>query len=300
MINLYKNEVKPLKLWSRTEIKKILNRYGKHPHKKWGQNFLVDKNVLHKIIQFAELTPQDLLIEIGPGIGVLTREIATRSRGVLAVEIDSAMQEILSETLAGHKNCHIIISDVLKLDLEQELSRSFEWDKQRGYKVCANIPYNITTPIIFQLLEKGSHLEYALLMVQKELAQRIKAQPNSKDYGLLTLMLQYYARVEYLMDISRNCFYPAPEVDSALIKIQLHRPARQLKNELGFKSLLRRAFQMRRKTILNVCWAEFRADKEIIRSYLESLGLDINSRPESLLLEDFIRIAENWPASLER
>lgn len=218
----------------------------------------------------------------------------------MAVEIDSAMQEILSETLAGHKNCHIIISDVLKLDLEQELSRSFEWDKQRGYKVCANIPYNITTPIIFQLLEKGSHLEYALLMVQKELAQRIKAQPNSKDYGLLTLMLQYYARVEYLMDISRNCFYPAPEVDSALIKIQLHRPARQLKNELGFKSLLRRAFQMRRKTILNVCWAEFRADKEIIRSYLESLGLDINSRPESLLLEDFIRIAENWPASLER
>ncbi|NLO20972.1 MAG: ribosomal RNA small subunit methyltransferase A [Syntrophomonadaceae bacterium] len=288
-----------MNLASKTEIKKILHRYEKHPQKKWGQNFLVDSNILHKIIEFAELSPEDYVIEIGPGIGVLTQEIAARSRGVLAIEIDSGMQQVLVETLAEYNNCHLVISDVLKVDLEQELSRSFALEKPTLYKVCANIPYNITTPIIFQLLEKGSHLEYALLMVQKELAQRIKAKPGSKDYGLLTLMLQYYARVEYMMDISRTCFYPAPEVDSALIKIQPHSSTRQLKNEAGFKSLVRRAFQMRRKTILNICWAEFRADKDFIRSYLEKLGLDSNSRPESLTLEEFICISENWPESRE-
>lgn len=288
-----------MNLASKTEIKKILHRYEKHPQKKWGQNFLADSNILNKIVQFAELSPEDYVIEIGPGIGVLTREIAARSRGVLAIEIDSGMEKVLAETLADYSNCHLILSDVLRVDLEQELSRSFTVEKPAGYKVCANIPYNITTPIIFQLLEKGPHLEYALLMVQKELAQRIKAQPGSKDYGLLTLMLQYYAQVEYLMDISRNCFYPAPEVDSALIKIQPHSLSRQIKNEARFKSLLRKAFQMRRKTILNICYAQFRADKDIIRTYLENLGLDSNSRPESLTLEDFIRITDNWSESWE-
>ncbi len=284
-----------MQLASKTAIKRLLERYGKHPHKKWGQNFLADRNILHKIAEYSHLDREDYVIEIGPGLGVLTREIAARSRGVLAIEIDSGMQQVLAETLAEYNNCHLVLADVLKIDLEQELSRSFALPKPTVYKVCANIPYNITTPIIFQLLEQGPHLEYALLMVQKELAQRIKAQPGSKDYGLLTIMLQYYAQVEYLMDISRNCFFPVPEVDSALIRIQPHSSPRQLKNEAGFKALSRRAFQMRRKTILNICWSQFRTDKGLIKDYLEELGIDSNSRPESLTLDEFIRITENWP-----
>jgi 16S rRNA (adenine1518-N6/adenine1519-N6)-dimethyltransferase len=283
-----------LNLSSKTAIKEILKRYQKHPRKKWGQNFLADKNILHKIIDLTGLNEKDYVIEIGPGIGVLSREIALRCKGVLAIEIDPSMQEVLSETMADFDNFSLTIADVLKVRSEQELYRAFKLNQAEPYKVCANIPYNITTPIIFKLLEESPHLEYAVLMMQKEVAARIKAAPGSKDYGLLTVMIQYYAEVEYLTDISRNCFFPIPEVDSALIKITPHTCRRQLVNEEGFKSLVRRAFQMRRKTVLNICSAEFAEEKETVRRYLESMGIDSNRRPETLTLEDFVSLAENW------
>ncbi len=283
---------------SKTGIKEITNKYNIYPHKKWGQNFLVDKNILNKIANLSGLTSDDYVIEIGPGLGALTREIASRSKGVLAIEIDPSLQEVLQETLADSNNSRLKMADVLKVNLEQELMDAFKLSKLTTYKVCANIPYNITTPIIFNLLETGPNMEYAILMIQKEVALRIKARPGNKEYGLLTVMIQYYAEVEYLMDVSRNCFFPRPEVDSAVIKITPHNPNKfKLKNEAGFKSLVRKAFQMRRKTMLNICSAEFGMEKEKIKRYLDILGIDCNKRPENLTIHNFISIAENWPAA---
>ncbi len=285
---------------SKTGIKEIIGKYNIYPHKKWGQNFLLDKNILNKIANLSSLTRTDYVIEIGPGLGALTRQIASRSKGVLALEIDPSLQEVLKETLADSNNTRVKFADVLKVNIEQELKDVFNLSITDTYKVCANIPYNITTPIIFNLLENCPNMEYAVLMIQKEVAQRIKALPGNKEYGLLTIMMQYYADVEYLMDVSRNCFYPRPEVDSAVIKLIPHRPLKfKLKNEAGFKSLVRKAFQMRRKTMLNVCSAELGMEKEKIKRYLDILKIDGNKRPENLTIENFISISENWPAPQE-
>ncbi len=285
---------------SKTGIKEITSKYNIFPHKKWGQNFLMDKNILNKIANVSCLTSADHVIEIGPGLGALTREIANRSKGVLAIEIDPALQDVLQETLADINNSRLRMADVLKVNLEQELLDAFNLSKLDTYKVCANIPYNITTPIIFNLLEKCPNMKYAVLMIQKEVAARIKAQPGNKEYGLLTVMIKYYAEVEYLMDVSRNCFFPRPEVDSSVIKIIPHGANQfKLKNETGFKSLVRKAFQMRRKTMLNICSAEFGVEKEKIKRYLDILDIDYNKRPENLTIHNFISIAENWPAAME-
>ncbi len=283
---------------SKKSIREISSKYNIYPHKRWGQNFLTDKNILNKIARASCLSAEDYVIEIGPGLGALTREIASRSKGVLTIEIDPSLQEVLKETLADYYNSRLVIADVLKVKIEQELKDAFDLSQVDTYKVCANIPYNITTPIIFSLLENCPNMEYAVLMIQKEVAMRIKAGPGNKEYGLLTVMIQYYADVEYLMDVSRNCFYPRPEVDSAVIKIIPHgRDKYKLKNEAVFKSLVRKAFQMRRKTMLNICSAEFRADKEKTKKYLDVLGIDSNKRPENLTIHNFISIAENWPAA---
>ncbi len=286
---------------SKTTMKEMISKYNIYPHKKWGQNFLLDKNILNKIVELSRLTSEDYVIEIGPGLGTLTREIANRSKGVLAIDIDSSLEEVLKETLGDINNTRLKFADILKVNIEKELTNAFNLtDSNKTYKVCANIPYNITTPIIFNLLENYCNMEYAVLMMQKEVALRIKALPGSKAYGLLTVMIQYYANVEYLMDVSRNCFFPRPEVDSAVIKIIPHRPRKfKLKKEDVFKSLVRRAFQMRRKTMINICAVEFGVEKEKIREYLVDLDIDGNKRPENLTIHNFISIAENWPVAQE-
>jgi 16S rRNA (adenine1518-N6/adenine1519-N6)-dimethyltransferase len=270
-------------------------RYEFFPRKKWGQNFLIDGNILNKIVSSCDLNQDNYVIEIGPGLGALTMKLAKTSRGVLAIEIDRDLQVMLQEVLAGYNNVRLLFANILEVNLEEELIKAFALPTVQPYQVCANIPYNITTPIIFYLLEKCSHLQSATLMMQKEVAQRIMASPGGKDYGLLTLTTSYYASSELLMNVSRNCFYPRPEVDSAVLRITPRREKIKVNDELVFKNLLRASFQKRRKTILNI-YTEFSGqDKNQIQGLLQQWGISPQARPENLSLDDFVLLANNLP-----
>jgi 16S rRNA (adenine1518-N6/adenine1519-N6)-dimethyltransferase len=202
---------------------------------------------------------------------------------------------MLQEVLAGYNNVRLLFANILEVNLEEELIKAFALPTVQPYQVCANIPYNITTPIIFYLLEKCSHLQSATLMMQKEVAQRIMASPGGKDYGLLTLTTSYYASSELLMNVSRNCFYPRPEVDSAVLRITPRREKIKVNDELVFKNLLRASFQKRRKTILNI-YTEFSGqDKNQIQGLLQQWGISPQARPENLSLDDFVLLANNLP-----
>lgn len=277
-----------------TEInfKDLISRHNILPKKKWGQNFLIDKNLLDIIADSCQLSPSDYVVEIGPGFGALTERLCQRSKGVLSVEIDQAMKAPLKELLADYSNSRIIFADVLEINVEEELKKEFQLDIVPAYKVCANIPYNITTPIIFTLLECCPHLQTATLMMQKEVADRIKASTGSKEYGLLTIMVQFYADIEHVRDISKNCFVPRPQVDATVIRIIPRLGKYKVKNEKIFKGLTRMAFQMRRKMILNSCSKYFSLDKNICREKLEIINIDPHYRPENLTIDDFIKIAD--------
>jgi 16S rRNA (adenine1518-N6/adenine1519-N6)-dimethyltransferase len=230
-----------------------MKKYGLLPKKRLGQNFLLDRNVLTKIADSCAIEPDQYLVEIGPGLGGLTQELAARSRGVLAIEIDNSFEPVLNALASENTNIKFLFRDVLKVDIEAELRRAFELNDIVSYQVCANIPYNITTPIIFQLLETCPRMQAATLLMQKEVAERILAKPGGKDYGRLTLTTAYYANVQHVMNVSRNCFYPQPEVDSSVLKITpLAAKKVMVNHEDVFRSLLRAAFQKRRKTILNI------------------------------------------------
>jgi 16S rRNA (adenine1518-N6/adenine1519-N6)-dimethyltransferase len=270
-----------------------MQRHNVYPRKKWGQNFLVDGNILNKIAKSCGSSPDCYVIEIGPGMGALTAKLAQNSRGVLAIDIDRDLKAVLEEELAGRNNVRLLFADVLEVDLEMELSRAFDLTQPQPYLVCANIPYNITTPIIFKLLENCPHMQSATLMMQKEVAQRIMARPGSKDYGLLTLMTSYYANSELLMHVSRNCFFPRPEVESAVLRITPRHQKIELKDKGAFKALLRTSFQKRRKTILNICTDFSGQEKSLIYDWLAQWGISPLARPEDLTLEEFALLANN-------
>lgn len=280
---------------SLSTVKSMMQRFAMHPKKKWGQNFLVDQNILSKIVAACELDENSLAVEIGPGLGALTERLAASGAQVLAIDIDRQLKPVLEETMADYDRVRLLFGDILELDLEQELARAFNLENISPYKVCANIPYNITTPIIFQLLERCPHLESAILMMQKEVAQRLAASPGSKDYGLLTLNVAYHSRVEMITRVSRNCFYPRPEVDSSVVKITpypYNAKRVTVKDEQTLKKFMKAAFQQRRKTILNSCTGFFKTEKSSAAALLKSLGLNPATRPEQLSLEDFARITE--------
>lgn len=281
-------DIKP----SETNFKDLISRHKILPKKKWGQNFLVDKNLLDVIANSCQISPRDYVVEIGPGFGALTERLCQRSRGVLSVEIDTAMEAPLKELLTDYTNSKVIFADVLEINIEEELKKAFDLDRVPDYKVCANIPYNITTPIIFYLLEDCPSLQSATLMMQKEVAQRINASPGSKEYGLLTIMVQYYADVEHIRDISKSCFVPKPQVDSTVIKFTPHSGKYRVKDEKVFKGLVRVAFQMRRKMILNSSSKFFQMDKNLCCKSLEMINVDPHCRPENLSIDDFIKIAD--------
>ena len=280
---------------SLSQIRSLMQRHQFFPRKKWGQNFLVDGNILNKIARSCQANPNYYIVEIGPGMGALTTRLSQYGRGVLAIDIDRDLRVMLEEVLAGQDNVRLLFADILKVDLEKELSRAFAWSEPRPYQVCANIPYNITTPIIFYLLENCPYLQSATLMMQKEVAERIMASPGGKNYGLLTLMTSYYASSELLMNVSRNCFYPRPEVDSAVLRLTPRQRRIELKNEVLFKALLRTSFQKRRKTILNICTNFSGQDKSLIHDWLTQWGISPLARPENLTLEDFALLANNLP-----
>ena len=270
----------------------ILQKYKIVFQKKYGQNFLVDLNVLEKIVSAARITKEDFVLEIGPGIGTLTQYLAKAAREVVAVEIDKHFIPILDETLAGYDNVTVINQDVLKLDIEALIN---EKNKGKPIKVVANLPYNITTPILMGLFEKKIALKSATVMIQKEVADRIKQGPGSKDYGALSLAVQYYATPSLVTEVSPNCFIPRPKVSSAVIRLERHEvPPVSVRDEKLLFQLIRASFNQRRKTLANGLKnsAELDFTKEEIEEAIERLGKDAGVRGETLTLTEFARLSD--------
>lgn len=277
-----------MKLYETSHIKDIRQRHGFNFSKSLGQNFLTDKYIIDEIICGADIGPEDTVVEIGPGIGVITCEAAERARRVIAVEIDKNLIPILGETLAGFDNVEIINEDILKLDVKRLISG----EKAENVKIMGNLPYYITTPIIMKLLEEGVKADSITIMMQKEVADRIKASPGTKAYGALSVAVQYYCTVEKIADAPRSAFVPQPNVDSTVLKLHMRSErAAQIGDEKLFFDCVKAAFSQRRKTLLNSMQTLKGADRELIRDTLEAAGIDPARRAETLTIEEFARIA---------
>ena len=269
----------------------VINKYKFVVQKKFGQNFLIDTHVLDKIIQAADITKDDFVLEIGPGIGTLTQYLCENAREVVAVEIDKMLIPILEDTLSAYDNVTVLNNDILKLDLNALVQ---ERNNGRPIKVVANLPYYITTPIVMDLLEQHLPLINITIMVQKEVADRMQSSPGTKDYGALSLAVQYYTKPYIAANVSPNCFMPRPTVGSAVISLTLHTepPFLVLNEKLLFK-MIRASFNQRRKTLVNGLnnFADLSFTKEEIQQALSSLGISENIRGEALTLEQFITLS---------
>lgn len=270
----------------------VLNKYRFVFQKKFGQNFLIDPHVLDKIIAAADITKEDFVLEIGPGIGTMTQYLADAAREVLAVEIDQALIPILADTLSGFDNVTVINEDVLKLDLNRIIE---EKNNGKPVKVVANLPYYITTPIIMGLFENHVPIESITVMVQKEVAERMQAGPGTKDYGALSLAVQYYAEAYIAANVPLNCFMPRPKVGSAVIRLTVHkeRPVTAKDERLLFK-VIRASFNQRRKTLMNGLnnSPEITLSKEEIADAVRQLGKGESVRGETLSLQEFARLSD--------
>lgn len=269
----------------------ILQKYDFKFQKRFGQNFLIDGHVLDKIVAAAQLGEEDFVLEIGPGIGTLTQYLAYHAREVISVEIDKSLLPILEETLAGYDNVTVINEDILKLDIQKLVN---EKNQGRPIKVVANLPYYITTPIIMGLFEKGVPLQSITVMVQKEVADRMSAGPGSKNYGALSLAVQYYAEPYLAANVPQNCFMPRPDVASAVISLRLRKERPKVKDSKLLFQLIKVAFAQRRKTFINCLRnsGEFSKSREEWEEIFKELGLDPAVRGESLKLENFIELAD--------
>ena len=258
--------------------------------KKFGQNFLIDLHVLDKIVKAADIQPDDVVIEIGPGIGSLTQVVAEEAGRVIAVEIDKRLIPILEQNLAAYRNVTLVQADFLKLDLPEFLK---EQQVDRPIKVIANLPYYITTPIIMMLFESGIPLESVTVMVQEEVAERMQAGPGTKDYGALSLAVQYYAEAYIAAYVPQNCFMPRPGVGSAVIRLRRYaQPPVQVEDEKLLFGLIRAAFGQRRKTLVNSVShdAALGLDKETLLETLRQMGLSETIRGEALDLKQFAEL----------
>ncbi len=270
----------------------ILKKYDFMFQKRFGQNFLIDTHVLEKIIKSAEITKDDLVLEIGPGIGTMTQYLCENAREVVAVEIDKNLIPILTnDTLADYDNVTVINEDILKLDLNALVKERNDGNR---IKVVANLPYYITTPIIMGLFESHVPLQNITVMVQKEVADRMQAGPGSKDYGALSLAVQYYAKPYIAANVPPNCFMPRPNVGSAVIRLTLHEePPVKVKDEEFMFALIRASFNQRRKTLVNGLTnaADLKLSKEEVQNALEQMGLSVTVRGEALTLEQFAALS---------
>ena len=270
----------------------IIQKYEFAFQKKFGQNFLIDTHVLDKIISAAEITKDDLVVEIGPGIGTMTQYLACAAREVVAIEIDKMLIPILQDTLSAYDNVTIINEDVLKVDLNKLAE---EKNGGRPVKVVANLPYYITTPIIMGLFENHVPLHSITIMVQKEVADRMRMGPGTKDYGALSLAVQYYAEPYLVANVPPNCFMPRPNVGSAVIKLTVHEetPVTVRDEKLMFR-LIRASFNQRRKTLANGLKnsPELHYSKEQIEEAIEKLGTSPSIRGEALTLEQFAKLSD--------
>lgn len=271
----------------------VLQKHHFSIQKKYGQNFLIDPKVLERIISAAEITKEDCVLEIGPGLGTMTQRLAEHARRVVAVEIDNNLIPILEENLSGYDNVEIIHADILKVDIGRIAE---EKNDGRPIKVAANLPYYITTPIVMRLLEGDVPLQSVTVMVQKEVAQRMQASPGTKDYGALSLAVQYYARPEVVANVPPNCFIPRPGVGSCVIRLtKYEHPPVDAGDERFMFALIRASFNQRRKTLVNGLTgaADLNLTRERVLAALEQTGLPEQVRGEALTLEEFAALGRN-------
>lgn len=279
-------------LGNRARCTAVLKKYGFSFRKKYGQNFLIDESVLEGIIDTAEITKDDFVLEIGPGIGTLTQYLATYAGRVCAVEIDRALLPILEDTLSGWDNVTVLNADILKTDI-----RAIAEVENGGapLKVCANLPYYITTPILMGLFESGAPFSQLTVMVQKEVAERMIAEPGSKTYGALSLAVRYYTDPEISFIVEPESFMPRPKVESAIVHMKRHStPPVSVKDEKMLFDVIRASFNERRKTLQNgiANYAGFSYSKEQVGEALDKCGLERTVRGEKLSLEEFARLAD--------
>ena len=273
------------------KTKQIIKKYEFSFKKNFGQNFLVDERVLDKIVSAADINENDLVIEVGPGIGTLTQAMAKKAGKVISVEIDKTLVPILGELLEDYNNIEIINEDILKVDINEII----ENHKGMNVKMAANLPYNITTPIIMGILEKHIPMDSLTVMIQKEVAYRMNAKPSTKDYGSLSLVTQYYCEPYLVANVPQNCFMPRPNVDSAVIKLSiLKEPRIKVKNEKFMFDFIKAGFSQRIKTLVNCIFNSglVTLNKEELGKVLNELGYDERVRGESLTLEDYGKISD--------
>lgn len=265
----------------------IIQKYGFNFQKKFGQNFLIDTRILERIIEESKITKDDCVLEIGPGIGTMTQYLCENAREVIAVEIDKALIPILQDTLSDYDNVTVINDDILKVDVQKLVD---EKNNGKPIKVVANLPYYITTPIIMGLFESHLPLKSITIMVQKEVADRMQVGPGTKEYGALSLSVQYYAKPEIVANVPANCFMPRPNVDSAVIRLtRYEEPPVYVENESLMFSLIRATFNQRRKTLVNAIGnaPNLNISKEMVSDVLVEMGESATVRGETFTLEKF-------------
>lgn len=277
-------------LCSYGEIVKLLKKHGFTFSKSLGQNFIINKSICPAMAKSLDANEQTGVLEIGPGIGVLTKELCAVAGKVVSVELDGRLFPILDETLADCKNLEIVEGDALKMDLGALVKEKF--GKMNDIKVCANLPYYITSPIIMKLIESKLPVSEIVVMVQKEAADRLAASIGSRESGTLTVAAQYYAEIKKLFDVGRGCFMPQPRVDSAVIKLTVRKqPAVHPENEKRFFQIVRAAFSQRRKTALNSLSSSLNIPKEKVRAALAEIGRSENDRAENFTMQEFAALS---------
>lgn len=273
----------------------IFQEYNIKPVKSLGQNFLIDEGVLQKIADAGDISTKDIAVEIGAGMGALTTELAKRAGRVLAVEIDRKLSDYLKTLFKQSENVHILTADIMKISLTDEIT-ALKWDTGDPIKVIANLPYYITTPVLMRLLEKNFNIKTMVLMMQKEVAERILAAPGSKTYGVLTVAVGYYCSVKKITDVPPHCFIPQPGVTSTVLRFDVYgKPPVELLDKECFFKTVRAAFNQRRKTLLNALSnsENFNNTKDEIRNILSSVCIDENRRGETLDILQFAKLSNS-------
>ncbi len=279
-----------MKLTDLNTIRNLLNEFEAAPDKRYGQNFLISERVVENIAENCGASENDGILEIGPGIGVLTQKLCERYKKVVSVEIDNKMVSILGKTMAEYGNFTLISNDILKTDLDALLKEHFDGMR---VTVCANLPYYITSPIIMFLLESEAPFDNVTVMIQKEVAERLTAKPGSADYGAITPAVNYYADVQKLFTVPAGCFYPAPKVDSAVVRFKLRKlPEYEPENKELMFEIIKYAFFQRRKTLSNALSANKALSKDLIDAAIRDCGFDPRVRGEALSIGDFRRLSD--------
>ncbi|MBM4338054.1 MAG: ribosomal RNA small subunit methyltransferase A [Deltaproteobacteria bacterium] len=269
-------------------IKQELKEYGFYPQKKLGQHFLVDGNIINQVVQAAEVTTEDVILEVGPGLGEMTLELARQAKGVMAVEIDSTLAEILKKKMFYVPNVEIINEDILKVDFDVLFCRA-----GAPLKVVANLPYQISTPLLFRFIESRKHFSSFTLMLQREVAERIGASPGGKEYGSLSVFIQIFSDVSICFFVKPSAFFPPPKVESAVVQITWKaKPALEPTNEEWFKKVVKASFGYRRKTLANALKHSKLILPQSVELKMVQIGIDPKRRPGTLTIQEFIRLSD--------